>query len=450
MSLPHTYFWNIAKSSIMVYNGRIYQLVSSSSENATNTLTINGKKYKFEESESLVDLEALYNTDFEDEIDAHKTMFLNEKLKDGISRHAKWKLKSINRVKSELERNQALLIILEKILPEIEGKNPLEHVDEYAGKLPKEEIAKVKEKISEIERVILDELIKRLEIKGILLNESKKVIINNLRDRSMLGKYIFHHFNIVILSPKKMFIFSDKKSDDKVNINGDSYYLQEYGEYHSIDSVEKTYLELLDHTFNFEALEIMDKTIDGLEEIYRQEALLNQIIKGEEFHGTGGGFYRHVSGKIVFYVNFPQFINKFPNEKYVLFPPGKIALGAKYDSSNNDFSIMRDSISVLSRYRHPFTTPFDNTDESGFCIGSYTMKQKMKGYEKIPQVLIELKTLLMSGYNSYLRNSVYEHDYNYISKKEAIKKGIQITNENIVVSENIKRRYEEPIEDDEE
>lgn len=439
MSLPHTYFWNIAKSSIMVYNGRIYQLVSSSSENATNTLTINGKKYKFEESESLVDLEALYNTDFEDEIDANKTIFLNEKLKDGVSRHTKWKLKSINKIKSELERNQALLLILEKIIPEIEGKNPLKHVDEYAKKLPKEKIAKIKEKVSEIERVVLDELIKKLEIRGVLLNESKGFMTNNLRDRSILGKYLFHHFNIVILSPKKMFVFSDKKSDDKANINGNKYYLQSYEEYPSIDFIEKTYLELLEHTFNFEALEVMDKTIEGLEEVYSQEALLNQIIKGEEFHGTNGGFYRHVSGKFVFYVNFPQFINKFPNEEYVLFPSGKIAVGAVYNHSKKDFSIMRNSISILGRYEHPFTSPFDNNDESGFCIGSYTMKQKMKGYEKIPQVLVELKTLLMSGYTPYNRNKVYSHDYHSISRKEAINKGIPITNENLVIGENIQK-----------
>lgn len=449
MMLPHTYFWNIAKSSIMIYNGRIYQLKPATSNRTTNVVKVNGDLYEFEESETLLDLEALYNTDFVAQIDELKTQFLNEKLKDSVSNYSKWKLKSINKIKSNLEENNALLLILEKIIPELEGKNPIDHVKEYADMLPKEEIQKFKEKISEVERVVLDEKIRKVEIKGVLMQESLDVT-SNQKDRSILGKFILHNFNIVILSPTKMLVFSTKKSEDRVDINGNTAYLQNYKEYNSIDGIESSYLDLLEHTFNFEALEHVDKTIEELGELYKQEALLNQIIKGEEFHGHEGGFYKHTSGKFVFYVNFPQFINKFPNGDYVMFPSGKIAIGATYDNRKKDFSIMRDSITLLSRYFHPFTQPFDDGDESHFCIGSYTLRQKMPGYEKIPQTLMELKTLLMSGYNSYHRNieNVYKHNYSSrMTLSEAKKKGVPITNEDIVVSDNIKKKYEEPVEE---
>ena len=453
VELPHTYFWNIAKSPIMIYNGRIYHLSITDSERESNIIKINGQAYGFDESETLVDLEALYNTDFSKEIDTQKTEFINAKLKDALSGHIKWKLKSLNKIKESIQNNAALLLIIEKIIPEIEGKNPLKNIEEYANKLPEGEIDSFKEKISEVERVVLDDKIKKLEIKGVLVEESVGTEINNEKDRSILGKYVFHNFNIIVLSPSKMHVFSSKRSANKANINGYSYNLQEYKEYSSIDAIETIYLDLLEHTFNFEALENVDKTIEGLEEVYRQEALLKQIIRGEEFHGTNGGFYRHSSGKFVFYMNFPQFANKFPDGRYVIFPPGKIAIGANYDPQKKDFAIIRDSITILNRYRHPFIKPFDeDTDESHFCIGTYALHQKMPGYEKVPQTLVELKTLLMSGYNNYHRNieNVYNHYYNYHTKSEITKKGIPITNEEIVVSETIRKKYEEPIEDDEE
>lgn len=444
VALPHTYFWNISKSPIMVYNGRVYHLSETKNERSSNRIKVDGTNYEFEESESLVDLEALYNTDFEKEIDESKSLFLNDKLKDSISTHVKWKIQSISKTKSMVMKNQALLIILEKIIPEIEGKNPIEHVEEYASRIPKEEIERFKEKLSEVERVVLDEKIRKSEIKGVLLKDSIGAVINN-KDKSILGQYILHNFNMVIASPTEIYIFSNKKSNDSAAINGNNFYLRSSNEFKSIDNIESEYLEFLEHTFNYEALQGFDKTIEELEEVYKQEALLNSIIKGEQFEGQNGGFYRHSSGKYVFYVNVSQFVNKFPNGEYHLFPACKIAVGCTYDSLKKDFSIMRDHITVLSRYRHPFIKPFENgADESNFCTGLYTVPKGMAGYERIPQVLVELKTLLTSGYNSYHRNidNVYGHYYsNGITRAEAIKKKIPITNEDVVVSEGIKKRY---------
>lgn len=443
MELPHSYFWNITKSPTMIYNGRLYCLSKTDRENKNNIIKIDNDCYSFEVSESLRDLEALYNTDCSKEIEEYKSLFLNKKLKDTIARHIKWKLKTVSQIKSQLEENDALIVILEKIIPEVEGKNPLKHIEEYASQLPKEEIQKFKEKVSEIEGLILNEKLVKIEARG-AIGEEAGAKINNLKDKSNIGRYIFHNFNVVILSPTKMFVFSTKKSSNKIEINGENHYLQEYKEYKSLDAVEGIYIDLLENLFNCEALQNVDKTIEELDEIYKQEALLSTIIKGEEFHGKGGGFYRHRNGKYVFYINFPQFVNKLSDDRYALFPAGKIAVGANYDAKRKDFAIIRDSISVLSRYRHPFTKPLDTGDESHFCIGSYTMKREMPGYEKIPQVLAELKTLLMSGYNVYHRNksNVYGHFYTHITKAEAEKRKIPITNEGIITSDNIKKKYD--------
>ena len=77
MKLPHTYFWHLAQSPVMAYNGRLYHLIDDDSEYANNVgyAEIDNKKYKLIEGETFLDLENLYKHDFSKEIDAFKTDF---------------------------------------------------------------------------------------------------------------------------------------------------------------------------------------------------------------------------------------------------------------------------------------------------------------------------------------------------------------------------------------
>lgn len=432
MDLPTTYFWKMAQEPILVYNGRMHQLGAVEETSEANFVFFKKNKFALHESEKLSNLELLYKLDNLQQIDRYKTYFLNSKFEKVF----KEKIESVQEAKKLITNSAAVKIIVEKILPALEGKrfvdNALEkneQIDGDDGDLSSELIKK--------EEQIFEEVKKKANIRREVISEKFKLNGDRNKDDSILGKYIFHNFNMLIISKNEFYILKQgNNTEDFVEINKKKFVLIKYDEYVSVDSVEKTYLTLLRMHFNISAIKEGYDIFKKVHKYQKSEVMLKKLAAGDEYEGKNCSFERIDENKYMFYIHFPKFINKFPRSgNYYLFPAGKIMLHAVYKPKQQDFEITRGTIAVEGVYKHPFTDPYEN--KSRLCMGGEFKypPSATPGYDAIPQVLLKAKIILMSGYNAKHQNlgNVYLHTYfNRISYASARRQGIPIANVNII------------------
>ncbi len=469
MDLPPTYFYKLAQSPLLIFNGQLFQLVKGEADDK-NKVHLNGEDYKLHESETLEELENLYYTDFIKEIDRLKTDYLNNKLASSMNSFKNKKLETLEQSKLSIEKNSAIWLALDKVMPGIDGENPLKNIKlENIKKIS--DIGKVKNDLAVIERGNYDSYIGKNNIRmedsigseDLVISEKKsrcckaKVKVIEMDDEgtaykckkcrkecSVIFSYFENLFNfgMVVMDNTVYFLVKEDKKDYCI-INKKKYGIK-LNNVFLLNNMEQRYIESLKILFRKHALEECDKRFEELDKILFMENVLKKIIREEEHEGKNGGFYRTERNRYTFYIHFPQFVNKFPNGGYYLFPEGKMSIGVDYSPRKNDFIISThtdeegisvDDITVLSKYIHPFTSPIkDKDDESSMCTGSYKLSSDIiTGWKEIPMILIHAKTILMNSYHGEGNhpNLIHHHkNYSYtrVTKKWAEKNKIPITN----------------------
>lgn len=402
--LPHTYFYNLAKEGLVVMGGRIYQLVKG------DEFTFKGKKYGLSESETIANLEELYQEENKEEIDRHQTTDIQKY----VAKNIKNKSMTIKSMQEFIENNNALLLIFGEIIPRISGEKLLGNREWDVEIKDSEEYVKLEDYEEYRE---YQSMLKKYDMKALMKNPD----YYSVKDRSIIGRYILYGMDVVAVNNQAYSI----KTDECLG---------------SIDDIERKYMQILRVGFIIKSLKNLGVRNKELETLNKQQAVLNKLIKQKEFAGKDGGFRQINSRAFEFWMRFPKFINKFPdNGQYYLFPAGKVKIKARYDSK--DFSFSRSDLCVDGHYKHPYSTWDDDDENSDICIGEYkitkAMKEKNKGWENMITLLNVAKRVLLSGYNSR-HDNIDDHYWKddgfsefMISEEKAKSSKIPITNVNV-------------------
>lgn len=475
MDLPQTYLERLAINPFIIISGKIY-LLDKSTNNESHIAMVDGIKYYLFDSETLAGLEDLYYTDNEAALDDFRTNYLNNELAASINEFKHKRLNTLEKSKEQIEKSSALFVILEKIIPAIEGINPLQTIN-YDEQLPVnyDKLEDKKKELTCIEEENYYNIERRVNIKkerylnghkkkepiyskklSNCCNSAVKVIDCDAETSgttyqcekckntcNLIYSYFekLYHFGMLIFG-KKIYLISKKgKNPNYCQLDGDTFYLTllPKPQFNEIIKDYQAYLEII---YKHEALKNCTKRFEQLDKLAYYETMLSEVLEKEKWDGKKGGFYRINNNRYVFYIKFDGFVNYFPESgKYYYFPPNRIAIKATYVPAKKDFTVSTDEITILDTYYHPFVDPLTSCNESHFCTGHYQLPKGLPGWQKIPLALNSSEAMLKSSYNkkniSKLR--VYGHkNYHYkeVSPQWVGKNKIKVTNQNVQSSKS--------------
>jgi hypothetical protein len=391
LSLPKSLVFSLAQDSIEIKDGILYQVRKDGS---------------LSESESLEYLETLYKEEHADEIDDFQTKNIQNYMDKNI-RNKKLNLKAIQ---EQLAKSRANTIVFKEIIPRISGETLLGNINLEV----KQDTDKPVDVTKYAEYQEYEETKKRYETRAVLKNPK----FHKTADRSIMGRYVLSGFDVKIIKGRVY--------------NGNALLM-------SLDDAEIRFQELLQKELLVEAVKNLSKRNKELARIEGQEEALKKIMEKESFSGKQGGFMKRGDKTYIFWMNFPAFINKFPNNgRYYRFPAGKIKIDATYDSG--DFDPKQATIRADGDYIHPYTEYNIKNGDRLLCTDEKVddiKKESGRGWAKMIEMLLVGKKTLMSSFNSRMYNPedwYRKHNYNKfeISESAARNGKTPITNINIL------------------
>jgi len=444
--MPNQYIIDISsKTPTAIINDRMYVIDEEEDRSLDkNFLRINNTKYKVTESASLKSLEELTYTHNIKEFDNIESMFLEGIVEEGkeiITKTGKDYILMdfiVNEVfpyfRGSGDEGRVASLLGEKVQHEekkIEKKKTISskkarHLEDYISKIT-EKIAK--EKLSQPKKTIRQ----RKKLDDILGHNEIDLNIKDYYPESVFGNIIGGK-NAAIIEGTFYRLIEDEGMDEDtlLNIDGKEYIF-----------LAPENLSPIKERYYFELSKLL--RINTLKKLYNQQSLIElmqndseieDLVNMDEYSERDFGFIKKGGQSNPYYYLFlkvPEHVLRDPELGYYHHFRGSRVAVKLYLNSSGEVSY--EGPMMVERRSHPFSS---NTNEyAGICMGNYERSKlnRLKRGEAVARLLTDAKHTLLSGYidsDTGPERRLCKYTRNKISLEEIERKGLQITNVNLL------------------
>jgi|SRR3989338_159328 len=412
---------------LFVIDGRVHYCLRG--ENASpNTLLVKGRKIEVKEGPLLETLERVSDGKLEKEYASYQERFIAEELK--------------GREDSSAKNDKLIRFVVAEIFPHLKKDNSkvLDKVldsESEAGKAEKDERGRKSIKNGVYEKEIetyaenrIKELEKvRLKVRKPKSSKLESILFNQNLSKSSASNSIFYNltegFNFGVIS-KTVYLLANVSSDGELSVNGRRYNLVTLA---YSDEIAAEYAAEKIKRLSMEALTTKLKESEEFLRIKKERSDIDEICKMDSYHEQDFGFIKKNNHSAIVYVDVPDYVLEDHQEGGLYqFSGHRLGIEIGGDSDGGGIQLVESPFAL--RYT---AGPFYGGD-SELCMGTYTKGyfSRMPKGKAFAKLLADARNVVLRGYHkgNNPRQPLSDFSGRRISREEAERKGLEITNAN--------------------